>query len=344
MNIIGASTIISVLNATKGIEIPFVFGGDGASFIVPPSAVKQAAYAIQGTREMAEGVFEMRLRAGIVPVTEARAAGHETNIAKYKLSEKIMIAMFDGGGLAFAEGLIKDPEKEEQYDIRNWVDSYSPTADFSGLECRWNPVRPSRGEMLTLMVRARGDGKELTYKDLFDKVQDIYGKNESYRPVIEESLSLTIEPRYLRQELGVKTHNGNLLRRSLYALKMGIEAIAGKMVFYFDIPVPDVKGRKYLRDLILNTDFQKFDEILRMVMDSHPNQTSELITYLDKQFREGKLYYGTHTADKALLTCLVFKRLEDHIHFIDGATGGYALAAKNMKEQEKLLKPNLHGA
>jgi hypothetical protein len=105
---------------------------------------------------MAADVFGMTLRAGIVPITEVRFAGHKTNIAKYKLTEKIMIAMFDGGGLAYAEGLIKDPEKEDQYDIRNRVESYSPTADFSGLECRWNPVQATRGEMLTLMVRALG--------------------------------------------------------------------------------------------------------------------------------------------------------------------------------------------
>jgi hypothetical protein len=92
--------------------------------------------------------------------------------------------------------------------------------------------------------------------------------------------------------------------------------------------------------LVLNTDFQKFDEMLRMVMDSHPKQTSELIEYLDTQYRQGKVYYGAHTAKEALITCLILDRQEKHFHFIDGASGGYALAAKNMKEQEKLMKPN----
>jgi hypothetical protein len=289
---------------------------------------------------MAADVFGMTLRAGIVPITEVRFAGHKTNIAKYKLTEKIMIAMFDGGGLAYAEGLIKDPEKEDQYDIRNRVESYSPTADFSGLECRWNPVQATRGEMLTLMVRALGTDSTGTYKDLFVKVQDIYGEKENYRPVKKESLSLAFQPKYLKQEHGVQTHNGNIFQRCLYALKMGFEAVLGTMLFYFDISIADVEGEKYICDLVLNTDFQKFDEMLRMVMDSHPKQTSELIEYLDTQYRQGKVYYGAHTAKEALITCLILDRQEKHFHFIDGASGGYALAAKNMKEQEKLMKPN----
>ncbi len=317
-----------------------MFGGDGASFVVPPTAVKPVASAIQGTREMAADVFGLTLRAGIVPITEIQSAGHKTNIAKYKLSEKIMIAMFDGDGLAYAEDLIKDPEKEDQYDIRNRIESYSPTADFSGLECRWNPVRATRGEILTLMVRATGADSAGIYQDLFVKVQDIYGEKENYRPTKQESLSLAFQPKYLKQEHGVQTHTGNIFQRCLYALKMGFEAVLGTMLFNFDISIADVEGKKYVSDLVLNTDFQKFDEMLRMVMDSHPKQTSELIEYLDTQYRQGKVYYGVHTAKEALLTCLILDRHEKHIHFIDGASGGYALAAKNMKEQKKLPKPN----
>ena len=249
--------------------------------------------------------------------------------------------MFDGGGLSYAEGLIKGPAKEEQYDIRNRVEFSSPTADFSGMECRWNPVRATRGEMLTLIVRATGADSAGTYKDLFIKVQEIYGEKENYRPTKEESLSLSFQPKYLKQEHGVQTHTGNIFQRCMYTLKMGFEAVLGTILFYFDISIADVEGKKYVSDLVLNTDFQKFDEMLRMVMDSHPKQTSELIEYLDTLYRQGKVYYGAHTTNEALITCLIFERQEKHLHFIDGASGGYALAAKNMKEQIKLPNPNL---
>jgi hypothetical protein len=37
------------------------------------------------------------------------------------------------------------------------------------------------------------------------------------------------------------------------------------------------------------------------------------------------------------MTCLVFSLAGDHVHFIDGADGGYALAAKQMKQQNASL-------
>jgi hypothetical protein len=108
------------------------------------------------------------------------AAGREINIANYSLSEKIMTAMFEGGGLASAEELVKDPENEDRYDIRRLIPSSPPAADFKGLECRWNPVRAKKGEMLTLMVRAGAKDSSATYLELFKKVRDVYGDKENY--------------------------------------------------------------------------------------------------------------------------------------------------------------------
>ena len=57
--------------------------------------------------------------------------------------------------------------------------------------------------------------------------------------------------------------------------------------------------------------------------------------YLEKKFQEGRLVYGFHVSDRALMTCLVFDRDGRQVHFVDGADGGYALAAKKMKERMK---------
>ena len=45
------------------------------------------------------------------------------------------------------------------------------------------------------------------------------------------------------------------------------------------------------------------------------------------------LFYGIQISDSALMTCMVFDRKDRHLHFVDGASGGYALAAKQMKGQ-----------
>ena len=40
---------------------------------------------------------------------------------------------------------------------------------------------------------------------------------------------------------------------------------------------------------------------------------------------EGVCRYGTFRQDEALMTCIVPSALQrDHVHFVDGASGGYA--------------------
>ena len=72
-----------------------------------------------------------------------------------------------------------------------------------------------------------------------------------------------------------------------------------------------------------------------MVVSGTSGQRKKLIIYLEKKFKEGRLVYGSHISNRALMTCLVFERDGRQVHFVDGADGGYALAAKNMKERMK---------
>ena len=83
--------------------------------------------------------------------------------------------------------------------------------------------------------------------------------------------------------------------------------------------------------MVANTDARKFDDMLRFVFDSTPEQKQKLQELLDSYKQKGEITYGIHSASSALMTCLVFSRDGNHIHFIDGSNGGYALAAKQMK-------------
>ncbi len=43
--------------------------------------------------------------------------------------------------------------------------------------------------------------------------------------------------------------------------------------------------------------------------------------------------YGVAEQDAALMTCIVPSAMrDDHMHFLDGAGGGYALAAQSIKQ------------
>ena len=62
-----------------------------------------------------------------------------------------------------------------------------------------------------------------------------------------------------------------------------------------------------------------------------------LQAYLEGQRREGRLVYGMHKSTEALLTCIVFSYNGNHVHFVDGSDGGYAMAACGLKAQLKSL-------
>ena len=90
----------------------------------------------------------------------------------------------------------------------------------------------------------------------------------------------------------------------------------------------------YLRELQANTDFRKYDGFLRLVLDVTPDQADAIEAYLGQGFRAGRLVYGSHRASSALMTCLVFSlKAGRHIHFIDGADGGFTTAAQAVKRR-----------
>jgi hypothetical protein len=98
-----------------------------------------------------------------------------------------------------------------------------------------------------------------------------------------------------------------------------------------------VRWSRYISDLVENSDFRKFDGVLRMVMDGSEAQYLELEAYLESQYRQRLLVYGMHKSSEALLTCIVFSYNGNHMHFVDGSDGGYALAARGLKQQLKSL-------
>ena len=89
-------------------------------------------------------------------------------------------------------------------------------------------------------------------------------------------------------------------------------------------------GEVYREQVVANTDFRKFDDTLRLVLDLNDVQRDALERYLRKGEADGRLVYGMHVSRSALMTCLVFSVEESrHVHFVDGAGGGFSRAARD---------------
>jgi hypothetical protein len=102
----------------------------------------------------------------------------------------------------------------------------------------------------------------------------------------------------------------------------------------FDITAGGYRGRDYRNELRDNTDYRRFDDTLRILIDCEPSQADAIEATLESHAQQGILRYGVHRSDSALMTCLIFNLdNSEHIHFVDGSDGGFTAAAKNMKAQ-----------
>ena len=336
VNLLGACSIVAVLNAAGETEIPFVFGGDGASLLMGPSLLPAAQKALLATQQLAKREFDMDLRVGVVPVKVVVAANYPVKIAKFKVSENYSQAILIGGGLTRATELIKDPVAGNIYSIKN--NGVSPKADFSGLECRWQDIPSKYGEIVTLLVMVRADFGQHShqfYRNILKKIQYIYGKENSLNPIDRKNLKLTLNSTQLIKETLVRASSASWLDRQLYLSKIQLETALGSLLMNLKVKTEELDWGVYKDMAIAATDYRKFDDMLRMVISGNEWRRKKLTRYLERNYREGKLVYGLHVSDRALMTCLVFERGGRQVHFVDGADGGYALAAKDMKQRMK---------
>ena len=89
------------------------------------------------------------------------------------------------------------------------------------------------------------------------------------------------------------------------------------------IKIGPYDGAVYRGELIAQTDYRKYDGMLRTVLDVSPQQADALEAWLEEAYRAGRLIYGLHRDRRALMTCLVFSlEASEHVHFIDAAGGG----------------------
>ncbi|MFB2934124.1 DUF3095 domain-containing protein [Aerosakkonemataceae cyanobacterium BLCC-F154] len=347
VNLIGACSIVAILNIAKNLEVPFVFGGDGASLLIPPSLLPQAKQALLGTKILAKQEFQLDLRVGIVPVSAVNKNAYNIKIAKFKVSENYHQAVFNSYGLTHATDLVKNPAYADIYLVKDR--ECEPEADFSGLECRWQDIPSQRGEIVSILVLATTTEEKKAnqiYRQVLDKFSEIYGKEIDFHPIPLANLKLTFDERKLMYEAkvrfpkrwGSESPVGNWLQQQWYLSKIKLENYLGAFLMNFKIKVSEMDWGEYKEIFLDATDYKKFDDILRMVIAGNSKQRQQLADYLETQYQQGKLVYGLHSSDRAIVTCLVFERNGRQVHFVDGADGGYALAAKAMKKRMQVLK------
>lgn len=327
VNSIGAATITAILNSVPNIDIPFLFGGDGAAVVVPPHAVEQAREALVAVKNLAKKSFDLDLRIGLVPVSLVYSAGYDLKVAKLHMSENFQQPVFTGGGLAYADTLLKSDHFLEQHGI---IEDGNETANFEGFECRWSKHPAAKDEIISLLVQATNDDaddRNQMYLEVIDTIDMIYGNAEERHPIDVERMSVATRPNDYRNEVAIK--NERFTWRDILTLMFW--SIGGYLLWNFVNKI----WNDYREVVHKATDHEKFDDMLRMTISGTIKQREQLSDYLQDRYLDGDLAYGIHVAQHTLMTCIVFDRFGRQVHFLDADKGGYAMAAQQLKTQLK---------
>jgi hypothetical protein len=302
-----------------------VFGGDGASFAVSAADAGAARRALAETATWVQEDLELELRIGLVPVAAIRAQSLDVRVARYAPSENISIAMFAGGGIAWADAAMKRGEIA--------VAPAPPGAhpDLSGLSCRYEEIPSSRGTVLSLVAAAAPGASAQAFRAAIEHIAAIVERTpDASRPVPGQHLRLRWPPQGFELEARASRRPGEALwLRRIKVLAWTLFAFA---MMRSGIKVGSFIPAKYTRELIDNSDFRKYDDSLRMVLDCTPELADEIERHLADCAARGLVRYGTHRQHAAMMTCFTPSPTNpNHVHFIDGALGGYAIAASALK-------------
>lgn len=322
VNMAGASVVAAVTNALGGREFPFVFGGDGATFAVGPADQAVARDALAASACWVEEALSLTMRVAMVSMAELRANGVDVRVARFAPSPNLSYAMFTGGGVGWAEAAMKRGE----YTVTQAPAGTYP--DLSGLSCRFEEFPSRRGTILSILVLPASDDMA-AFRKLIEEVITLTERSrDAGSPVPADGPPLKWPPQGVDYEVRIWQRGPLWLRRiGVYAL-----TLYAYLIMRFKIKIAGFVPENYTRQVVENSDFRKYDDGLRMVVDCTTKLADTLDRKLNAAAAAGIARFGLHRQDAAMMTCFTPSALRaDHVHFIDGARGGYAQAAIAMK-------------
>lgn len=330
VNLVATGSIVAVLNIAfkHDITVPYFFGGDGATFIVPPTVLDELLKSLLVHQQNTRKNFNIELRVGHLPVQEIYETGYDLAITKLRASNLFMIPVALGDGLAFAERIIK----KEDYRIGIPVPD-NHELDLSGMQCRWDKVKPPANldEVISLVVTTPHHSMQAAaFRKVISLIDTIYGEPTVRKPITITRLKLRATLGKLMLEM--RTRFGK--KKTFYLLRTWLTSLLGTLYFRTSA------GRSYLVQLVEMTDTLVVDGKINTVISGTGIQREKLQTALDELEASGDIFYGIHVSTESVMSCYVRNLNENHVHFVDGSEGGYTRAAGMLKKKLYPLAPD----
>jgi hypothetical protein len=321
VNTAGAAVLAAVSNALPELQFPSTFGGDGASFAAPGAYSSIIKDTLAKTAAWAEEALGLTLRIAVIPIADIRAQHLDVLVARFAPSSNVTYATFTGGGLAWAERKLKQG---------GYTFPRAPigvTADLTGLSCRFAPISTKHGVILSLIVVPRDDPTSFV-----ELIRELLRTFRLAEPDLHPLPAEGPLPAWIGDDLDHAIKKGSLkIPFAAWAAKC-LRAILARVGTPLGIPIGGFPEARFRQELVENTDYRKFDDGLRMTVDCSSSLADLIDARLEEAQRRGACFFGTHRQLAANLTCFVPSPTQaDHVHFVDGASGGYAFAAANLK-------------
>lgn len=324
VNTLGAAPISCAQNAL-GRQLPFVFGGDGATLLVPPGSLEPLKQALRGLQRLARGQYQLELRVALVPVQKLLDSGHQLEVARFVQPRGRALALFRGDGVQAVEWWMK--LEQSPFHLEPGPET-PPRLD--GLSCHWQPLPSTRGHILSVLVLGRTGDREQDAAVALEALGEAMGGDmDAANPLGTGTPQHRALSECLDEDKRYQASPWSLSRwrRTLFAA-------LGALIYRHDVPGLPFDKERYRKSFRTHSDFRKYDGTLRMVLDCSPSQSEAVRRRLEALRLEGRIHYGLHASEEALMTCMVMGLADgQHVHLVDGSKGGYTVAARQLKAQ-----------
>ena len=326
VNLVATGCVISILNLADsyGIAVPFFFGGDGASFLIPEKIKEKSLSVLEKHNRNTQKNFGFSLAIGSCSIKDIYDDGIELKISRIRVNEALNIPVILGNGLHYAENKIKS----ENF-VQEIIADGTPL-NMTGMECKWDRIKPpeKNHEVVSLIITGCEDTNfSQVYSDIMKTIDEIYGSIGNRKPVSVRRLKIKAGLQRIKDEMKVKLGKWKFTEflRSVLVANFG--------EFYLK---NTSTGKDYLQKLVELSDNLTLDGRINTVISGTSEQRKDLLVYLDELEKANLIKYGHHVSGESIMSCYVKDMgTNQHIHFIDGGDGGYTKAANQLKDKNQ---------
>jgi len=203
VNLVATGCVIAILNLaeTHNIAVPFFFGGDGASFLIPEEIREKSLSVLEKHNRNTKKNFGFSLAVGALSVAEIYDRNIELKIARVNVNKALNIPVILGNGLHYAENKIKT-----EYFSKEIIPDET-RLNLTGMECKWDRIKPpKKGQEVISLIIAGCEETDFSkvYSKIMASIDDIYGSIGRRKPVSVRRLKIKAGLQRIKDEMKIK--------------------------------------------------------------------------------------------------------------------------------------------